>query len=65
MAIVGAVTRKHLVKTLRAGEDLACSDCDSVVVIFSHDVQVVNKSIHRFKPHLQSLLHVTSGVRSC
>jgi hypothetical protein len=52
IAIVGAVNRKPLVKTLQAGEDLACSDCDSVVVILSYDLQVVNKSIHRLKSQL-------------
>jgi hypothetical protein len=42
--LLEAVTRKRLVKTLKAGEDLACSDLysvevsDSVIVICSYDL---------------------------
>jgi hypothetical protein len=61
--LLRAVTKQRLVKTLQAGEDLACSDFlsvgigDSVVVISSYDLYGVNKSIH------QSISRLVTHIR--
>lgn len=53
--LLSFVTKQRLVKTLQAGEDLACSDLwiveigDSAVITCNSEwcVEVVNKSIHQ------------------
>jgi hypothetical protein len=63
--LLEAVARERLLETLQAGKELACTDLysveinDSTVITCSSEwcVEVVNKSIHQSKLHLQSSLN--------